>query len=564
MPTITFQPVLRDIKDILKSDYYEIPRFQRPYSWGPEHLEEFWTDVVDNNGDGYFIGPMVAYKTQRDTFQIVDGQQRITTLTLMLCALRDMFMGVGRTDLAEGVTKYIERTDDDNIDHYVLKSEPAGPFLASQVQMRTPRTTVLPTNEDQTNIKRAFADITKRLVQERPAVVPEQHFEDDHDYIVKLKTIRDRVLSLQVIWIVLDNIDDAYMIFETLNSRGRDLDVVDLLKNHLMSQFKAENGDLDLPAQQWRDMRETLAGAGNGVNPNTYILHWWLSRNAYVSERKLFRRIKDDGFGGATTVDTINALVEEAVLYARIANPSGWSCRPEERGVRDSLAALEIFAVRQPRPLLLALLRAHKEGTIKLRKLRQALTAVENFHFITTAVVGVSSTGGQSQMYARYAREISGTSTPQDAGLIVDKLVKQLRGTISAAVTFETEFARVLRFTEKSPRTKRLVQYTLRKMHDAAELHPALDHSKCNIEHIAPQSGGEPWVGLIGNLLWLDEKVNSELGNLSFENKREVLSGYSGLYDVADIITEQAWGEKEVGARSKRLATRAYEKVWNF
>ncbi|MFI6424625.1 DUF262 domain-containing protein [Promicromonospora sp. NPDC050880] len=564
MPTITFQPVLRDIKDILKSDYYEIPRFQRPYSWGQEHLEEFWTDVVDNNDDGYFIGPMVAYKTQRDTFQIVDGQQRITTLTLMLCALRDAFIRVGRIDLADGVTKYIERTDDDNIEHYVLKSEPAGLFLASQVQVRAPRTVTAPSNEDQANIKRAFTDITKRLTLEFPDTAPEERLEDDHGYIAKLKMIRDRVLALQVIWIVLDNIDDAYMIFETLNSRGRDLDVVDLLKNHLMSQLKAENGDLDLPAQQWREMRETLAGPGNGVNPNAYILHWWLSRNAYVSERKLFRRIKDDGFGSASTVETIDALVEEAVLYARIANPTGWSCSPEEREVKDSLVALETFGVRQPRPLLLALLRSHKEGLIKLKKLRQALTSVEHFHFVTTAVVGVSSTGGQSQMYARYARELASTSNPQDAGLIVDKLAKQLRSSISAATTFETEFERVLNFTEKSPRAKRLVQYTLRKMHDAAGLHPALDHGKCNIEHIAPQSNGDPWVGMIGNLLWLDEKVNSGLGNLPFTEKRAVLGGYSTLYDVADIIAERTWGEHEVRARTKRMAKRAYEEVWKF
>ncbi|MFJ3406584.1 DUF262 domain-containing protein [Promicromonospora sp. NPDC090134] len=564
MPTITFQPVLRDIKDILKSDYYEIPRFQRPYSWGQENLDEFWTDVVDSNDDGYFIGPMVAFQTQRDTFPIVDGQQRITTLTLMLCALRDMFVGIGRTDLADGVTKYIERTDDDNIDHFVLKSEPAGTFLASQVQMRAPRTVVQPANEDQTNIKRAFADITTRLSEERPAVAGGVRLEDDHDYVIRLKRIRDRVLSLQVIWIVLDNVDDAYMIFETLNSRGRDLDVVDLLKNLLMSQLKAENGDLDLPAEQWQVMRETLAEAGNGVNPNTYILHWWLSRNAYVSERKLFRRIKADKFGGMSTEDTIKALVDDAALYARIANPNGWSCLAEELGVKESLVALEIFAVRQPRPLLLALLRAHTRGVIKLKKLRQAMTAVENFHFITTAVVGASSTGGQSQMYARYAREVSAAADPQTAGLIVDKLVEQLRKGISTRATFEAEFARVLQFTEKSSRTKRLVQYTLRKMHDAAGLHTAIDHAKCNIEHVAPQSGGQPWVGMMGNLLWLDQKVNSEMDSLPFEKKRDILANYSKMFDVADIAIEPTWGQHQVQARTARLATRAYDKVWHF
>lgn len=563
LPTITFQPVLREIKDILKSDYYTIPRFQRPYSWGQEHLEEFWTDVVDKNDDGYFIGPMVAYKKRRDTFPIVDGQQRITTLTLMLCGLRDMFDKVGRDDLANGVTKYIERTDDDNISHFVLKSDPAGTFLASQVQMREPRTISSPTNEDQTNIKRAFVDITRRLATNCPTDL-EERIEDDHEYLIELKRVRDRVLSLQVIWIILDNLDDAYMIFETLNSRGRDLDVVDLLKNHLLSQAKAENGDLDLPAEQWNLMRANLAERGNGINPNTFILHWWLSRNAYVSERRLFRKMKEDGFGSLTVEEVVKELVDDSVLYARIANPSDWNCSREERGIRESLSALEIFTVRQPRPLLLALLRAHASGVIRLRKLRQAMTAIEHFHFITTAVVGVSSTGGQSQMYASYARQISKAPGTQEAALIIDELVLRLQKAISARATFEAEFAQSLQYTEKAPRSKRLVQYALRKMHDASNLHNALDHTKCNIEHVAPQRSGQPWVGMMGNLLWLDETVNSQLADLEFAEKKAVLTSYSDLYKVDNIIDQDAWGEPEVVARTSILATIAYDQVWKF
>ena len=92
MPSISFQPTLRDLKDVLKADFYEIPRFQRPYSWTAENLEDFLRDVVDDNDDGYFIGPMVAYKTGKDKSAIVDGQQRITTVTLTLCGLRDLFL----------------------------------------------------------------------------------------------------------------------------------------------------------------------------------------------------------------------------------------------------------------------------------------------------------------------------------------------------------------------------------------------------------------------------------------------------------------------------------------
>lgn len=75
MASITFQPILRDLKDLLKSDFYSIPRFQRPYSWSSENLEDFWRDVVVDNPEGYFIGPMVAYTEGGDVFKIVDGQR---------------------------------------------------------------------------------------------------------------------------------------------------------------------------------------------------------------------------------------------------------------------------------------------------------------------------------------------------------------------------------------------------------------------------------------------------------------------------------------------------------
>ncbi|WP_315095406.1 DUF262 domain-containing HNH endonuclease family protein [uncultured Cellulomonas sp.] len=564
MPSITFQPVLRDVKDVLKSDYYEIPRFQRPYAWGPEHLDEFWTDVVADNDEGYFIGPMVSYKMRRDTFAIVDGQQRITTLTLILCAIRDRFVSCGRTDLADGVTKYIERTDDDNIAHFVLRSEPAGTFLSSQVQVRpAARMEVAPANEDQQNIRRAFTEINSRLSGDL-GTVPDEGLADDHEFIIRLKAVRDRILGLQVIWIVLDSEDDAYVIFETLNSRGRDLEVADLLKNYILNRMPAENGDLDTPGILWRDMRATLANQGGDVNANTFILHWWLSRYKYVSERKLFRTMKLEKLGGLTASSAATSLLLDAQLYSRIANPDSWKSIHSEFAVRNSLIALNTFGVRQPRPFLLALFRAYSERRITFKRLRSTLRAIESYHFITTAVVGASSTGGQSQMYAAHAREVSKAITSDAAYKAIDELIGKLRGSVSQRETFITEFTTGLRFSETESKDKRLVQYVLRSLHDASRAPYAIDHSKCNIEHIAPQKIGRPWVGAIGNLIWIETGLNSQLGSADFRTKREILAPFAEAYGLGAILANEAWGASQVQARSRRLAEIAYDEVWTF
>src|ERR1022692_3892575 len=109
----------KDIKDILESGFYRIPRFQRPYSWDRDNIEDFWTDVVVNADADYFIGSMVVFKPQNsDTAGVVDGQQRLTTITMILAALRNALKENNLADLAGGIHNLIERKDINNKAQY--------------------------------------------------------------------------------------------------------------------------------------------------------------------------------------------------------------------------------------------------------------------------------------------------------------------------------------------------------------------------------------------------------------------------------------------------------------
>jgi hypothetical protein len=564
MASITFQPILRDLKDLLKSDFYSIPRFQRPYSWSSENLEDFWRDVVGDNPEGYFIGPMVAYTEGGDVFKIVDGQQRITSITLALCVLRDLFQSIQATRFAAGLQKYIEREDDDSIKHYVLRSEAAGHFLRSQIQAQPPRAPEEPKNDEERALRKAHEEIGSWL-RERIEGLSTAHPEEPEqsEVALHLREIRDRILALQIIWIQLDSEDDAYIIFETLNSRGKDLETVDLLKNLLLSAIRAENADLDTARVRWSGMREVLSTAGNGANPNKFILHWWLSRYDYTAERKLFRLIKRR-VKKADAPGVLASLHSDAELYARIANPDGWACHKYERPAKTSLAALNMFGVRQPRPLLLALLRAYRDGNLKVGRLKAVLRAVESYHYISTAIVGVSSTGGVSMMYAAHARDISNAKKPKEIHDSVDALVKKLKHGVSSRDTFISEFGNALFYSTERPEAKRLVQYTLRALQDHTMKGVAFDHDRCNIEHLNSQSDPKPWTAEIGNLLWVDEKLNEQLGSKDFKAKQEILESKKSVYDVGDVLSATDWGAEEVAARTLRLAQLAYDKVWRI
>ena len=111
-----------DISKLLKMGLIVIPRFQRPYSWRADSIREFWNDITGSEDTGYFIGSMVIYSMKQDRFGVVDGQQRLTTITILLCAIRDHFADLGEDELAQGVHNYIETRDRDNVKSFILKT----------------------------------------------------------------------------------------------------------------------------------------------------------------------------------------------------------------------------------------------------------------------------------------------------------------------------------------------------------------------------------------------------------------------------------------------------------
>lgn len=123
-----------DIESLLASSYFYIPRFQRPYSWEEENIQDLWNDLISSQESEYFIGSMVVYRRDKQQFGIVDGQQRLTTLTILLCSIRDKFLEIAERDLAEGIHQLIERRDRSNNTQYVVKTETSFPYFQEHIQ----------------------------------------------------------------------------------------------------------------------------------------------------------------------------------------------------------------------------------------------------------------------------------------------------------------------------------------------------------------------------------------------------------------------------------------------
>ena len=553
------------IDQLLKGNTFVIPRFQRAYSWEPDHISEFWNDIVENLSESYFIGSMVVYTVDRSALAVVDGQQRLTTVTILLCAIREGFKKLGQDDLANGLQAYIEQKNRENRTVYVLQTETSFPFLQEKILKNGPAEAPFDIGREEEAIQKAFTIFGEQISANLEEFLgnKEQSKEDNiGDAIAWLSKVRDTVFDLNVILVTLDNEDDAYLIFETLNTRGKDLALADLLRNHFAKYIKPEAG-VDQSKLKWGKVLDTISSAPIPLDPDTFIVHSWQSRYDFVTKAKTFPKLK-----AAVTKRNAKAHLDRFLSdseHWRSIFDTEFKWTKAEKDVARSLKALRVFKVVQPTPGILSLIRAYRDGDIKFRVLKNALANIEKFHFSFNAITSSRSSGGISGMYSSLGRAVFAAKDSNEAGKAISELVGKLRDREVAESEFDAGFEQVI-YTKSHSSQKALVQYILRKV-AIHECQPVVgDTDDLTIEHLLPQSSAtdgpdEKLIGQLGNLILVDSKTNEMLSTNDFKRKKAILKdrGYK-LPDELDSV--DALDEDVIRLNTMRLAELARTKIW--
>ena len=230
------------IDEAFRECFYIIPDYQREYVWSEKEVTQLLEDIneqIDATSSEYFIGTiLVSPTTEKSHFEVIDGQQRLTTFFLILCALRTLFAGeVQRETIAALIsTSY---TDLDGETQTSLKLDPryenAGEVVSKIVAMNTDpqsvqadiRATGLPSFGSLENLLNAYSTIHRYL-------------EDNYDDIKKLKKYWGHLAHNVVFIQISTDVSSALKIFETINERGVGLNPMDLLKNLLFTQVSPE------------------------------------------------------------------------------------------------------------------------------------------------------------------------------------------------------------------------------------------------------------------------------------------------------------------------------------
>lgn len=555
------QCVEKDIRQVLESGTYLIPRFQRPFSWDEDNVEEFWVDSTSDLKRDYFIGAFVSYNLSSSSFGLVDGQQRITTITIALCAIRDKFNDLGFAAPAKGVHRLIETRDLNDQAQFVLKTETSYPYLQAKIQSLEKEETEIDVGEEEKAISAAYKLIHTLIdqgVKEAASKVdPSKAKAASKKW---LESVRDKLLGLKVISITLDNQDDAYLIFETLNTRGKDLTAADLAKNHLLRLLPSKGKAIDRPKDHWVEIQSTLEQAPRPVQMATFLHHYWLSKHPFTTEKELFKAIKNEV--SATNVRAVlDELRTDSDLYRGILEPERLTLwNKGNRDVEDSLRCIsDVLNIQIANPLLLTVLRLFSAKKLKDGQVREIFWLVERYHYLYTTISNLPSSGGVSKMYAAHARALATAADANARGLCINEFKKKIKSKVPARDTFITRFKALNYMT---PRHKEIIGYTLWKIYKHRNPAVDVDRTGQSLEHLLSQNTGAPSMHSIGNLLGVPVKYNGEvLAANNFADKKSLLKKHGYILET-QIDAATTWGTAEIDCRTGDLAELAYDEVW--
>lgn len=279
------------ISKLLNDAIYYIPRNQRQYIWTRDNWNDLLEDVKFSTQNKYphFIGSVVLQKGDEEngleTFCIIDGQQRLITITVFMLAIMMQLKQSNHVDDFEGMLKYIEATDKKNCKHMILSLDQ---YESIALMLR-----IMKEDSVEGLSKMSQTTFSNRCIvhRERDKQILDcykfyysaihEEYERTHDVNLILR-LKDSLLGMSYVHIVADTDEDSYTVFEILNARGTDLEDAELLKNFIMRYIQPER-DRDRVKILWQEMESIL-----GDQLKSFVKHYAV--HYYATEKQEMRQ----------------------------------------------------------------------------------------------------------------------------------------------------------------------------------------------------------------------------------------------------------------------------------
>ena len=545
---------------------YRIPRFQRDYSWTNEEWEDLWVDLQGTlNADGesaHYMGYLVLQSNDDKTFDVIDGQQRLTTISLIVLAILKNIQRLIETGTdAESNKRRMDQIRQTYVGYLDPVTLVARPKLTLNRNNNTYfQTYLVPLGHLPQRGFRASEHLLRKAFEwfdKRVAGYLNANTGDKGMRLAKLmEDISDRLFFTVIT--VTDELN-AYKVFETLNARGVRLSATDLLKNYLFSVLD-RGGENDHELRNLEDRWEAIVGRLQSENFPDFLRGHWNSRRSFARQADLFKTIRAQVTTAGEVFQLLRDMEEDLDTYLALSSPepSEW---PQED--KQLAGVLKTFRVRQPFPLLLAAKRIFDAPDFT-GLLRATVAISMRFNVICS-----QSTAEQERKYNEVAERVA---KKEPNGL--RPTLQLLRSIYPDDAAFRTAFAEKT-FRTTDSRNNRVVRFILCAIekHLSQQAHDFASDA-FNIEHILPQNAPDNWGGIgnddaealvyrLGNMTLLKASANRDMGNIEYAQKREKYqqSGFAITKKLGDENTD--WTPERIAERQNWMATQATA-IWRI
>ena len=544
-----------------------IPEYQRGYSWEETQLDDFWIDLVEiyeeKTRDEHFLGQVVIHKNREDGKRyIIDGQQRISTTIILLDILRTKFKEIADStnnndanDDAEDInTKYIGRVSESKKEQYLSMGGVDKEFFINYIQARGPidysdrkfeKKRLRPSNYNIFYASKFFEDkVSKFITQKAP-----------NEYIELNKLYQCLINQFILMTVETDDINEAYIIFESLNARGKALETADLLKNHIL---RVAQSDLSSATETWNTIIDNL----DNIDPTKFIRYYWNSTNRFAREKDLFKALRKD----IKTQSDVNTLLANLRFLSKVCAAI---LHPEDNKdfdlteLNERLIEMQKLDASSYIPVIFALrLQNYSEEDIN-----EVLKAIETLVVRNFVVSGLVANKYELE-FAQIAKSISDKSwSPHNNPPTKDDILKKLYSLMVSDEEFINNF-RIFNSKKNA-----VIRYLLRKINnfDINETKIVDDSNRVHVEHILPKKINDEWINFndedhetylwrLGNLTLLGQEYNNRAKNKGFDKKKEIYKK-SEIKMTRDLVSIDDWTTFTIVKRQEDFAEIAL-KIW--
>jgi uncharacterized protein with ParB-like and HNH nuclease domain len=546
------------MQQLFNEGRFQIPYFQREYSWSKDHWTDFFADLNKalDKKRGHFFG-FITLRKAGSQFEIIEGQQRMTTVITFLCTVRDLCIELGLEKTQNKIEGFISQSSmveshlpptstltlsHVNRDFFKTLVEKPGTYKDKEKEFKL-KTGVIPSNK-------LIFDCYKYFHQNLSQAIEGLSLENKNKRLLSLSGT-----TLEYFIVSATDVSDhlvAYNMFQTINDRGLDLTLSDLLKLYICSTVTNEKQFIE---DYWDEIRDQLVSG----NMNNFLRHYWLSSYGVVKESLLLSEIRDRVKDEKDAYKFMEELGDEVETYEALIKPTDefWNLRDPE--LIDLLKDLQILSPTIPLPLLLAGSRLDgKEfaGVIKF-------CTIFIFRYLT---IGEQESKVLEKIFS-------------------DLAIKIRKGEITKATQVRERFLKedlddkVIEsiLESKDIKLNKVATYILKKVEEHLASDQEKFSKKITLEHILPKTPDQEWekymsrndmdhhflVDKLGNQTLLLGRVNTTLKNRIFSKKTEEYKKSSKLEINKKLVDLKNWTTNNILERQKWLAKQCLE-IWKL